>query len=112
MHQGWVSDDFTTIYANDEFDEECQSGLLEDYAPLCHENYPNGIAHTNTYIFDITSLEDVGPPRIFTNTNAHPAVVITCMYMIILSTVPHTIPVLVFLRFKRICFLTRLPISI
>jgi len=70
----WVSDDFTTIYASDEFDEECQSGLLEDYVPLCHENYPNGIAHTNTYIFDITSLEDVGPPRIFTNTNAHPAV--------------------------------------
>jgi hypothetical protein len=74
VHQGWVSDDFTSIYANDEADEECQSGLLKDSVPLCHENYPNGIAHTNTYIFDITSLENVGPPRIFTNTNAHPAV--------------------------------------
>ena len=32
VHQGWVSTDFTTLYANDEGDEECRSGLLCEYA--------------------------------------------------------------------------------
>jgi len=75
VHQGWVSEDQSTLYVDDEADEECRSGLFGGVAPECNEVYgEGGIAFTNTYIFDISDLENVGNPRIFVNTNAHPAV--------------------------------------
>lgn len=69
VHQGWVSDDFTTLYANDEVDEECQSGLLSDCSDLDDQS-----AFPNTRIFDISSLKNIGEPREFINKKAHPSI--------------------------------------
>ena len=69
VHQGWVSEDFTTLYANDENDEECRSGELDHCRDL---NDPS--AFPITRIFDISSLENIGEPRQFINSNAHSSI--------------------------------------
>jgi len=70
VHQGWVSADFTTLYANDEMDEECLSGTI----PHCRNLSGSPDAYPNTRIFDITSLENVGKAREFINTRPHPSI--------------------------------------
>jgi len=69
VHQGWVSTDHTTLYANDENDEECRSGELDQCRDL-EDDY----AYPMTRIFDITSLENIGTPREFVNTNVHSSI--------------------------------------
>lgn len=68
VHQGWVTEDFKTLYANDEQDEECQSGFLEQCEGLDQPGHPN------TYAFDITDLEVPKFINVFKNTNAHPSI--------------------------------------
>lgn len=70
VHQGWVSTDFTTLYVNDEMDEECRSGLLLQ----CRGLRGGPDAYPITRIFNITSLENVGEPREFVNTKSHPSI--------------------------------------
>jgi len=69
VHQGWVSTDHTTLYANDENDEECRSGELDQCRDL-EDDY----AYPMTRIFDISSLENIGTPREFVNTNVHSSI--------------------------------------
>ena len=69
VHQGWVSEDFTTLYANDEADEECRSGQMEHCSDL-----DDKAALPIIRIFDITSLENVGEAREYINTNQHASV--------------------------------------
>jgi len=69
VHQGWVSDDFTTLYVNDEADEECQSGSLWWCSDL-----GDSPAYPTIRIFDITSLENIGEAREFVNTKVHPSI--------------------------------------
>jgi len=69
VHQGWVGTDHTTLYANDENDEECRSGGLDQCSDL-RDDY----AYPMTRIFDITSLENIGVPREFVNMNVHSSI--------------------------------------
>ena len=64
VHQGGVSEDFSTLYANDEGDEERIAASRGRRRNNSEEAYPN------TRIFNISSLEDAGvvPPRKFINT--------------------------------------------
>jgi len=69
VHQGWVSTDFATLYANDENDEECRSGQLDHCSGL---NDPKALPITR--IFDITDLKNIEAPREFINNKAHPSI--------------------------------------
>jgi len=69
VHQGWVSTDHATLYANDENDEECQSGLLDHCSGLNDQS-----ASPNTRIFDMSDLKNISEAREFINTKAHPSI--------------------------------------
>lgn len=61
VHQGWFSEDHTTLYGNDELDEE-------------EDTTGNGQI-PRTRIFDLTDLDNPDPPLVlFDNLNAHPSI--------------------------------------
>lgn len=60
VHQGWFSEDHTTLYTNDEIDEL---------------DLTTGTDFSTCYIFDVTNLDGVIPPPVtFITPSAHPSI--------------------------------------
>jgi choice-of-anchor B domain-containing protein len=60
VHQGWFSEDHTTIYSDDELDEVSLS---------------TGTDFSTCYVFDVTDLDaTIQPPRTFITPSDHPSI--------------------------------------